>query len=225
MEVTGLVVLSVRCAGLERDDWERWSTGPHLEHLDTLASVGGVSRGAVVPVPEVGVPGPGFTHVELIELVAPVDQGVADVRAALVSERAGPGGRADHAVVRGEALVPHGPHTVEAGARSASTGHILADVLCTDHRHEPEWDRWYDEVHLPDMLATGAFAGGSRWRRRLRPQWGAAHVTLYDIDLAEVTHAVDRSAAAMPELMVAGRKHPYHCGGPTVLIERAHEAG
>ncbi|MDH3705958.1 MAG: hypothetical protein OES57_07805 [Acidimicrobiia bacterium] len=225
MDVTGLVVLSVRCVGSECEEWEQWSRGPHLDRLADLRHVGAVSRASVVPEPKLAMPGPGFSHIELIELIDDVDAGATDVRAALVAERAGRDGRSDHAVVRGEALVPHGPHTTEVGARASSTGHILADVLCTDHTLELEWDRWYDDVHLPDMLATGAFAGGSRWRRRLRPQWGAAHVTLYDIGLPDVTDAVDRSAAAMPDLVAAGRKHPCHCGGPTVLVERTSGPG
>ncbi|MGI9604217.1 MAG: hypothetical protein ACR2QE_20225 [Acidimicrobiales bacterium] len=220
-ELAGLVVLSVRCAGPGPDDWDSWARGPHLDTLRSIPGVGQVSRSALVPPPVMGMPGPGFSHVELIELVDDIDAGVASVRAGLVSERGGDRGRTDHAVVAGEVLAPHGDHRNKAAVDDGLTGHIVANVLCTDRDHESDWDRWYDDQHLPDMMASGAFIGGSRWRRRLRPQWGAAHVTLYDIGLSPVTEAVDRSAAVMPDLVAQGRKHPHHCGATTLLLERA----
>jgi len=220
-DVSGLIVLSVRSAAADDHDWERWSTDDHLPRVAAVAGVRAVTRLAVVPRPPVGMPGPGFTHIELVELVGHLDQAVTSVRAELVAERNGADGRADHAIVAGDVLVPHGPHGTKIPPAPALTGHVLANVLCTDVTSEPEWDRWYDEQHLPDMVATGAFSAGSRWRRRLRPQWGAAHVTLYDIELADVNDAVHRSAAAMPALIAGGRKHPNHCGGPTLVLQRS----
>ncbi|MDH4168141.1 MAG: hypothetical protein OEW42_00995 [Acidimicrobiia bacterium] len=219
--LSGLIALSVRCSGADRDQWRAWMGERHLPGLGALSGVRAVTWLEVVPAPTLGAPGLGFSHVELVELTEPLDAAVASVRAHLVSERLGAAGRDDHAIVNGEVLVPHGPHGAKAPVTPALSGHILANVLCTDHRREADWDRWYDDDHLPDMMASGAFTGASRWRRRLRPQWGAAHVTLYDIDMPVVTDAVERSAAVMPDLVARGRKHPCHCGGLTLALQRA----
>lgn len=212
---SGLVVLFTRCIGSDTDGWHGWCEGEHLPGLRELPSVRSATRSAVTPPPTLGGPGLGFTHAELIELVGDVDRASGAVAAALLRAGAPP----QHAVVHGETVVPHGP-VVRPRPDADVTGHVLANVLCADRRSEDEWDRWYDEVHLPDMMATGAFRAGSRWRRERRPAWGAAHLTLYDVGPGPVAEAVDRSAAAMPDLIAAGRKHPRHSGGLTVALDR-----
>ncbi len=70
-----------------------------------------------------------------------------------------------------------------------------------------EWDRWYDEQHVPDMLSCGAFSAMSRWRRVPPLRVGPNHLTLYDVATDTVDEAVARSAATLAEIVAAGRKH------------------
>jgi hypothetical protein len=90
-----------------------------------------------------------------------------------------------------------------------------------DPAREVEWDEWYDREHVPDMLASGAFTAATRWRREPRRSLGADFVTLYDVSLPSIDEAVARSAAVMPGIVAAGRKHPAHTGALTLTLVRA----
>ena len=97
---------------------------------------------------------------------------------------------------------------------------ILAEVLCADPARVHEWDEWYDAQHLPDMLATDAFAAASRWRREPPEPHGTNHLTIYEIAGLDLSEAIQRSAAALPGLRAAGRTHPCHTGGPVLALRR-----
>jgi hypothetical protein len=97
-------------------------------------------------------------------------------------------------------------------------GHILTNVLCNDPAREAEWDAWYDEQHVPDMLSCGAFGAMSRWLRTPRRRAGSNFLTLYDVSTETVEEAVQRSAATLAEIVAAGRKHETHAGALTVTL-------
>ena len=97
-------------------------------------------------------------------------------------------------------------------------GHILTNVLCNDPAREAEWDAWYDEQHVPDMLTCGAFSAMSRWERTPRSRVGANFLTLYDVATDTVEEAVERSAVTLAEIVAAGRKHETHAGALTVTL-------
>ena len=101
------------------------------------------------------------------------------------------------------------------------TGHIMAYVLSNDPRREAEWDRWNDDVHMPDMLESNAFRAVTRWRRHHRAGRRGGYLTLYDVGPIGVEEAVARSAAVMPGIVAAGRKLACHVGALTVTLERA----
>ena len=77
------------------------------------------------------------------------------------------------------------------------------------------------DVHMPDMLESGAFTGVSRWCHTQREYRGAEFLTLYDVGIEGVDTAVERSAAVMPGLTAAGRKHVCHVGALTVTLTRS----
>jgi hypothetical protein len=123
-----------------------------------------------------------------------------------------------HAAVATEVFVAHGPYGTKPEPSRARTGHILTHVLCTDPTRVDEWDRWYDEQHVPDMLSCGAFSALSRWRRVPEQRIGPNHLTLYDIATDTIDEAVMRSAATLAEVVAAGRKHEAHTGALTVTL-------
>ena len=124
-----------------------------------------------------------------------------------------------HAVIAAEQWTAHGTAAAPARPAPGLTGLILAQVMPNDPALLAEWDQWYDATHLPDMMASGAFAAGSRWRRASPVEVGPNHLTLYDIDVSPVEAAVQRSAAAMPALIAGGRKHRAHLGALTVVLQ------
>ena len=225
---TGLLLLTEKClrAG-DEPDWNQWQ---HEVRLPALCGAGGLGgdRGAWVATrfeltarPEPGMPGLGFTHVTILELdeadVAEQADRVLDRDDALRSDgRMHPA----HVTVSAEVFAAHGPHSNKPAPSGALHGHILAHVLCADPARNAEWDAWYDEQHVPDMLACGAFGAMTRWVRTPRNRVGPNHLTLYDVATDTVEEAVERSAAVMPGIVAAGRKHPCHTGGLTLTLRR-----
>jgi hypothetical protein len=167
------------------------------------------------------MPGLGFTHVTIVELDEPdvVAQAarVLDRDDALRTEGRG---HDAHVVVAAEVFAAHGPHADKPEPSPELRGHILAQVLCSDPAREADWDAWYDEQHVPDMLACGAFGAMTRWVRTPRNRIGANHLTLYDVACDTVEEAVERSAAVMPGIVAAGRKHSCHTGALTLTLRR-----
>jgi hypothetical protein len=212
----------------DEPEWHRWQDDVRLPALSDARGNGGArvaTRFAFTARPEPGMPGLGFTHVTILELDAP-DAAMVAAQANRVLDlddalRAGGGGHPAHVTVGADAFAAHGPHSHKPAPSPALHGHILAHVLCADPAREAEWDAWYDEQHVPDMLACGAFGAMTRWVRTPRNRVGPNHLTLYDVATDTVEEAVERSAAVMPGLIAAGRKHPCHTGGLTLTLQRA----
>ena len=123
-----------------------------------------------------------------------------------------------HAAVAADVYAAHGPFGAKPEPSSALRGHILTHVFCTDPTREAEWDAWYDEQHVPDMLSCGAFNAMSRWRRVPTTRVGSNFLTLYDVATDTVEEAVERSAVTLAEVVTAGRKHETHAGALTVTL-------
>jgi hypothetical protein len=172
------------------------------------------------------MPGIGFTHVTILELDD--DDVVGQARRTLDGDdalRATDRMHAAHVTVGAEVFTAHGPFGEKPEPSPALRGHILTHVLCNDPNRESEWDAWYDEQHLPDMLSCGAFGAISRWVRTPRARVGSSFLTLYDVATDTVDEAVARSAATLAEVVAAGRKHETHAGALTVTLQPAGRHG
>lgn len=60
------------------------------------------------------------------------------------------------------------------------------------------YHRWYDDVHIPELLTVDGFTGA----RRLRADDGESFLTVYEVD------DVDAAKAALAERRSAGRLTP-----------------
>lgn len=220
-QTTGLILQFIRCNAAPRTNaWLAWLDSTLLPALRAEPGVRAATRFALRVQPEPWMPSVGFTHVLLIETGQPVADVVARTRAAEDSlRRAGKVDR-NHCLIGEDTLEAHGRHAAKPLPGPDLHGHILAYVLCNDPREEAEWDHWNDTVHMPDMLASGAFTGVSRWLRSPRTARGAQFVTLYDVGSDGVEIAVEKSAAVMPDLVSSGRKHAAHVGGLTLMLVR-----
>jgi hypothetical protein len=220
MPARAFLLLLVRCSATDaRSDWEQWWDEVHAPELARLLGATAVERWRADAADPVAHTGTGWTDAAFVHL--PGD----DAAQALDRlEAAWPDLWADdriherHVLNGVEAFTGHGPSGTLAPPHPDRTGRILAMVRCTDPGRSAEWDRWYEDQHLPDMLATGAFAAGSRWRRERTPALAPAHATLYDVAGIPLADAVARSAAAMPGLVAAGRKPSWHTGGLTMTL-------
>ena len=216
----GLVVVhSKSVRGADEPEWDAWEDDVHLPALCGPDGAWAATRFELTARPEPGMPGIGFTHVTILEL-DDVDVSVQAARILTVDDELRATGRMHpaHATIAADAFVAHGPHGAKPAPSSARTGHILTHVLCTDPTRADEWDRWYDQVHVPDMLSCGAFSTMSRWRRVTPSAVGSNHLTLYDVATPTVEEAVARSAATLADVVAAGRKHECHTGALTVTL-------
>ena len=186
--------------------WETWLAGHAVDH-----------RGELWRLLDPATPGrPGAGHTHVVHLPA---ARVAAHDAATATARVD-GRGATHAEIRRDEWTRSGDGIVLDRASDA-TGLIVAEVLCADPTRADEWDEWYDAQHLPDMMESGAFVAGTRWRRTVPREGSTNHMTVYEISGRTVADAVDTSAAAMTPLIELGRKHECHTGGLTWALELA----
>ncbi len=220
MTTTGLLVAYAKCnRAADEAAWDRWEEDVHVPALCADDGAWIATRFELTARPEPGMPGIGFTHVTIYELDAPdVSDQAARVLAADDRLRAAGDVHPAHVAVGADVFEAHGRYGVKPEPSAALRGHILTHVLCNDPGREAEWDAWYDDQHVPDMLSCGAFRAMSRWRRVPRRRVGPNHLTLYDVGTDTVEEAVARSAATLAEVVGAGRKHETHAGALTVTL-------
>lgn len=219
---TGLVLHFTRCNAPARfTAWVDWNREQHLPAMSEADGVRAATSWALTQQPTPGMPSVGFSHVTIFELTDDVDAGVEALEERAQALRDAREIDPNHCVIAVDALEAHGRFREKPIPTEALTGHILAYVMCNDPAREEQWDAWNDDQHMPDMLASDAFLGVSRWRRRPRGRHGTQFLTLYDVGPIGVDEAVARSAAVMPGIAAAGRKHEGHVGGLTVTLARA----
>jgi hypothetical protein len=230
MSAAGLLIVATKCNQPPREaEWEAWYDDVHLpDLLDGWPAGQGptvATRWALSRKPEPGMPGLGFSHVAIYEL--PDEPLAAAERLAARQAQLRADGRVHptHAVVDVGLFVAHGRWADKPEPSAELRGHILANVFANDPDLEAEWDAWYDAEHIPDMMASEAFAAATRWRREPRRPYGPNHITLYDVTLDSIDEAVARSAAVMPGLIAAGRKHRAHTGALTLTLVPAGRHG
>jgi hypothetical protein len=185
--------------------WAAWLTGVAVDRGGRLWKV-------LDPGPA-GRPGPGHSHVVHLPRgeVASYDQTVEAGRVDGTTPTHAEIDRANWTRTR---------EPVIGEDADAISGMIVAEVLCADPRREAEWDAWYDQQHLPDMMASGAFVAGSRWHRATSRPGSTNHLTVYEIAGISVEEAIERSAAVMPGIIERGHKHSSHTGGRTWALAR-----
>ena len=220
LTTTGLLVVYAKCVRADEEGaWDAWEDDVHLPAWCGPAGAWAGTRFELTVRPEPGMPGVGFTHVTILELD---DADVVEqaTRTLAVDDALRAAGRMHvaHATIGADVFVAHGPHGAKPAPSAERRGHILTHVLCTDPARVDEWDQWYDDVHVPDMLSCGAFSAVSRWRRVPPRSVGPNHLTLYDVVTDTVGEAVQRSAVTLAEVTAAGRKHPTHTGALTVTL-------
>ena len=219
---SGIVLHFVRCNAAARSkEWGTWVRDQHLPAMSRVEGVRAATHWALTQQPTPGMPSVGFSHVTIYELIGDVDVGALELDKREEALRDAGDIDPNHCVMNVDSLEAHGRWNQKPVPTDALTGHILAYVMCNDPRREAEWDAWNDEVHMPDMLDSDAFAAVSRWRRRLLGARGTQFLTLYDVGAIGVEKAVERSAAVMPGIVAAGRKHDCHVGGLTITLTRA----
>ena len=104
-----------------------------------------------------------------------------------------------------------------------ASGLVIVFANCNDPAKEQEFGAWYDTVHIPAMLGTGAFTGATRWVTGWE-YYRPSHVqtrfaTLYEtaLDPAEAMAVMRREVPKLPENQ---RGHPNLAYRTAILASR-----
>ncbi|MFC1983292.1 DUF4286 family protein [Chloroflexota bacterium] len=66
---------------------------------------------------------------------------------------------------------------------------------CVDATKEKEFNDWYNEVHIPDILETQGFLSATRYENREPSEGQGKFLTLYEIE----TDDIDKTMAILGE--------------------------
>ena len=78
---------------------------------------------------------------------------------------------------------------------------VLADT--TDPQRFDEFKAWYQEIHSPDIVATGGYCRSNRYENRSADQ--ARMVAIHETDWAEPTDALQEMRKHIPQWQRDGR--------------------
>ncbi|HZU77678.1 MAG TPA: DUF4286 family protein [Dehalococcoidia bacterium] len=87
-------------------------------------------------------------------------------------------------------------------------GVLLVMSRCTDPAREDEFNRWYNEVHVPDLLKLDHFVAAQRFKVSGRPNRNepdAVYMALYELDTDDTAAAMKVLGEGVRELQAQGR--------------------
>jgi hypothetical protein len=86
---------------------------------------------------------------------------------------------------------------------------------CNDAAQAQSWSDWYDDIHLPDIMSTGAFWKATRWEvlnthPGAFPNSGFTHLNIGEIEGPDIEANLGKVIAMAPDFRAQGRVHPNH---------------
>lgn len=98
-----------------------------------------------------------------------------------------------------------GAHQTSSGTAKAA---LLVMSACTDPAREAEFNKWYDEIHIPDVTATPHIYAGQRYKLAGSPsktEPDARYLAVYELDTDDTGAAMKGLGAEMQKVTAAGR--------------------
>lgn len=106
---------------------------------------------------------------------------------------------------------------------------------CTNPLQESAFNKWYDTVHLPDMVATGLVSHPTRYRNADPLLRDARYLAIYEVEREDLLEKIPREILERftPQWMAHGRMHPalqvvsrlmWRCIGPTFTTPKTGQA-
>jgi hypothetical protein len=98
---------------------------------------------------------------------------------------------------------------------SSTTGLLVVHAKCIRAPEEAAWEEWEDTVHLPALCSGDGPWAATRFVLTARPEPGMpgigfTHVTILELDDADVAAQAARTMARDALLRAEGRVHPAH---------------
>jgi len=207
-------------------EWNAWYDEVHLPATVRDSGARVATRWEVIDRPPGFSTPVGFTHVAIYEF----DDAEVGPNA-LLELVDGPRGADSpihrlHTIIDVDVLaLAGGRWTEKAPPSDELTGQVIAYVAPNDPARLDEWNEWLDQMHVPDMMASGAFANTTRWLRTAPRRFGPNHLTIYDVAGPTVAEAVALSGAAMGPAHADGRLREFHSGGLRAALQPAGSHG
>ncbi|MBM4405529.1 MAG: hypothetical protein FJ039_04995 [Chloroflexi bacterium] len=112
------------------------------------------------------------------------------------------------------------------------TGVLIEMANCTDPKAEVAFNEWYEKVHIPKMIGTGALYNGIRFRNTApnRPEYErrvpeAIYCTIYETNWPDTRKAYDAMQRRWQEWEKTGELHPaFQCTFQTMFWRRPEPA-
>jgi hypothetical protein len=223
--VDGLVMVLTRPSDFSQEDaWAAWCDDVHLPETGAASGAKVVTHWQVADRPAGFSPVQGFTHVDFYEY-DDGQRGLRDLLDAFDGQRSVGRTHPCHSVVAVDGFESTGRWAKPTEHGPALMGHVMSYVMTNDPSRTDEWNGWLDNVHVPDMIASGAFVNARRWHRLDPPRYGANYLTVYDVELADLNEAVRLSGSVMPELLRTGRMFTPHYGGMRAMLKPSGRYG
>lgn len=102
---------------------------------------------------------------------------------------------------------------------------LVVGLNCSDPAKEAEFNKWYNNIHFPDVLETPDFVRATRWEHTSPGEKDAKFLALYEIETDDIqeamkslnkTIAVKREAGRMSNLgslvIMGTYRHLYSLG-------------
>ena len=92
-----------------------------------------------------------------------------------------------------------------AASRRPTLGILLVLSDCKDTADEDEFNRWYEDVHIPDILDTGAFHTAYRYQSLDLQATKAKYLAIYETDNTDPAKARDELGKVRADWQQRGR--------------------
>ena len=220
--IDGLYITFCRCNDPAREPvWDEWFD---TVRLPQLMHTGGWARATRwrLTVPVASSTDLGFSHMTVLEMDGP--DALEKIQRAASSAFVPGLLHSHHAALGALALRPVGRWADTPPLAADAQSLLFISGRCTDPARDAEWNRWYDDVHIPDVLSTGGYHAATRWRL-LDPHPAQANdYAIYQSRL-QADEAYRTMAEGIPPLYAQGRRHPLHTAGIRFTLEPAGRYG
>jgi hypothetical protein len=104
--------------------------------------------------------------------------------------------------------------------------HVLLALVNAKPGREKEFNRWYEQRHLDDVLRIPGFVGARRYEAadaQLTGEPAHAYLTIYEIETDDIESAVERLIQAAPQMPLSDSMDM--SGGLSVVYTLISERG
>ncbi len=82
---------------------------------------------------------------------------------------------------------------------------LLVGTNCNDPAREAEFNKWYDEIHLPDILKTPGYTGATRYENSDPSEGQPKFLAAYHIETDDIDAVMKANAENVNKLREGGR--------------------